>query len=146
MYGLIASDTVPESSATSVYGTPLVVCRSLRLRPSFLQVEGRSVFQLDIRAPLPGHQAKAGFQRQIGNCLLPCFAGRLFVLLASRNAHIALDITEADDLRIGGIGIMLSRMNMAFLLQIFAGIAIENLLKLRQGLRFISLHQRGERQ
>ena len=89
--------------------------------------------------PLPGHQAKAGFQRQIGNCLLPCFAGRLFVLLASRNAYIALDITDADDLRVGGIGIMLSQDEHGFLLQLFTGVAIENFLKLRQGLRFVLL-------
>src|ERR1700677_1019374 len=56
------------------------------------QVERRSVFKLDLRAPVAGYQAEAGFQRQIGNRLLPCIAGRFFVLLASRNAYVALDI------------------------------------------------------
>ena len=41
---------------------------------------------------------------------------------------------------------MLSQDEHGFLLQLFAGVAIENFLKLRQGLRFILLHQRIERQ
>ena len=93
------------------------------------QVNCGSIFKLDLYAAfVAGGQAEAGFEGQIGNRLLPCFAGGLFVLLATRNADIALDITDADDLRIGGIRIMLPQNGYGFLLQLFVGVAAQNFL------------------
>ena len=75
------------------------------------EIDSRGIFELNLRAALAGDETVAGFERQIGYGLLP--TGGILALLvqllvgefAARDAHIALDVAEADNLGIGGRGV-----------------------------------------
>ena len=82
----------------------------------FCQIQSRIILKLDLCASCARYQAKASFQRKIGNCFLPDGARGLFIVLAAGNAHIAFHIADANNLGIGLVGIMMSKNKESFLL------------------------------
>lgn len=66
----------------------------------FSEVGGRGVFKLDLGAALAGHEVEAGCEWKISRDLFP---GSSFVFSAG-DADVALDETNADDLRVDIVG------------------------------------------
>ncbi len=92
-------------------------------------IECGSVFELDFGAPIAGNQTIAGFERHICRSRFPGHVFAMFIA-ASLDPHIAVGKTDAGDLRIDSVGVVLAHDEERALLELFRGIAIENLVDL----------------
>ena len=113
----------------------------------FVQVDGRSIFKFDLcAATFPGDQAETGFDGQIGNCFFPLAHDLLSAGLAALDAHVAFHVADPDDLGKGLIGIMMAEDELCFLLELFAGVAVEDVLDFGQRARLVLAQHGVERQ
>src|SRR6202000_2093273 len=62
------------------------------------EINSRCVLKLDLRTALAGDEAEAGLDWDARGCLSPGTPARMFTLLATADANIALDKTDPDDL------------------------------------------------